>query len=156
MYGQRIFVPDTNDVQRCLDDYVRDALARIEHDRQHPEEPRQSHPAENVRRVDGKSLVDGQYSVMGFNGAIARLIFERNPEHECYCEESLALDWMYPRLTPHQFIFKVHREPLAEISPETIQRDREFWMRRTDAWLGVSLHTNTSLREVVDFAERTY
>jgi hypothetical protein len=63
---------------------------------------------------------------------------------------------MYPHLTPHQFIFKLNRDPLDRISPGFIQSNRQLWTERTDAWLGRWLRTNTPLATVMDFTERVY
>jgi hypothetical protein len=156
MYGERIYIPDTNDYQKCFLEYGDDAQKRLKHDQDFPNEPRQLRPGEDVRLAGGKIQLNGQVAVMAFNALLAKTIFDRNPGHEFYYEESFPLDWVYPHLTPHQFVFKLNREPLKEISLETVRADREFWIRNTDSWLGAWLKTNTALSEVTNFVDRTY
>ena len=69
--------------------------------------------------VDGKVQVSGQVAVMGINGLMTKVIFDRNPDREFYVEESFPLDWMYPYLEPHGLIMKLNRQPLAQLPAET-------------------------------------
>ncbi|PYL00759.1 MAG: hypothetical protein DME19_04100 [Verrucomicrobia bacterium] len=156
MYGARIHLPNTNESQKCFEEYLTNAQARLKHDRDFPNETRQIRPGEDVRLVDGKVQVNGPVAVMAINSLIVKLIFDRNPERQFYVEESYPLDWTYPHLAPHQFIFKLSREPLKEIPAQAVRADREFWIRHTDSWLGAWLKTNAPVREVTDFVERTY
>jgi tetratricopeptide (TPR) repeat protein len=65
------------------------------------------------------------------HSVVTRLIWERNREaHEFFVEESFPLEWSYDHAEPHGFVYKIHREPLKELSAETVRRDFEFW----DAW----------------------
>ncbi|MDK2857712.1 MAG: hypothetical protein PWQ89_831 [Verrucomicrobiota bacterium] len=47
-------------------------------------------------------------------------------QRDFYVEESYAIPWMYPYLTPHGLIMKLNNTP-TEITPEMIKNDREFW-----------------------------
>lgn len=47
-------------------------------------------------------------------------------KRDFYVEESYAIQWMYPYLTPHGLIMKLNNEP-TEITPEMIKNDHEFW-----------------------------
>jgi hypothetical protein len=156
IYGNKIFVPSTNDSQKYIEEYTADVRARLKHDQDLPFEPRQIRPGENTQIVDGSIQFNGQVSVMALHALIAKAIFDKNPNREFYIEESFPLDWMYPYLTPHQFIMKLNREPLREIPPSTVRTDREFWTRRLDSWFGAWLNTNTPVSEVTKFVERTY
>jgi hypothetical protein len=156
LYGGKIYVPDQRDSDKCSAEYTRDVQARMDHDLQFPGEPRQIRPGEDVRLVDGKVKFAGTVSVMACNALLAKMIFDKNPEHEFYYEENFPVDWTYPYLVPHQFIFKLNRVPLKEIPPEAIRADREFWTQHVDVWLGGWLKTNTPLSKVADFARQTY
>jgi tetratricopeptide (TPR) repeat protein len=46
-------------------------------------------------------------------------------------EESFPLEWSYDHAEPHGFVYRIHREPLTELSAETVRRDFEFW----DGWI---------------------
>jgi hypothetical protein len=156
MYGKKINLPATNDLSRFVDAYTRDVKVRLEHDQNSPSQPRQMLPGENVHFVDGKLQFDGPVVVMQIHALMVRDIFEKNPGRQFFLEESYPLHWTFPYLTPHQFIFKLNRDPLDELSPEIVRGDREFWSRETGVWLGTWLNTNTPLREVAEFDERVY
>ena len=156
MYGETIHLPGPSDSQKCIDEYLADAQTRLKHDRDFPVESRQIRHGEDVRIVAGKVQFTGPVAVMAIHARIVKVIFDRNPDREFYLEESYPLDWTYPHLTPHQFIFKLNREPVKEIPVETVRTDREFWIRNTESWLGVWLKTNTSLSEITHFVDRTY
>ncbi len=65
MYGERIYIPDTNDYQKCFREYGDDAQKRLKHDQDFPNEPRQLRPGEDVRVVGAKVQVNGQVAVTG-------------------------------------------------------------------------------------------
>ena len=49
---------------------------------------------------------------MAINALLTKVIFDKNPDHEFYVEESFPLEWMYPHLTPAGIILKINREPI--------------------------------------------
>jgi thioredoxin-like negative regulator of GroEL len=156
LYGDKIYIPDQSDFDKCSAEYTRDVQARMDHDQRFPGEPRQIRPGEDVLLVDGKVKFAGMVSGMAGSALLAKVIFDKNQDHQFYYEESFPLDWMHPYLVPHQFIFKLNRMPLEEFPPEAIRADREFWTQRVDAWLGAWLRTDTPLSKVADFARQTY
>jgi hypothetical protein len=81
---------------------------------------------------------------------------DRNPGREIYYEESYELQTIDPRLTPHGFVFKMNREPVKTISPETVRADREFWTHKTDAWLGSWLKPESTVADITNFVGRIY
>jgi Tetratricopeptide repeat len=65
---------------------------------------------------------------MNVVGESTRSIFDHNKDkHEFYVEESYTIPWMYPYLEPHGLIFKLNRDPLTQLDPAVVARDREFW-----------------------------
>ena len=113
-------------------------------------------PGEDVKKVGDKVQVTGQIAVMSINALIAKIIFDKNPNRQFYIEESFPLDWMYPHLEPHGVIMKINRQPLPEIPPDVLQRDREYWTQRVGEMLGNWLTPQTSVQTVADFAEKIY
>ncbi len=114
--GDRIWLPSKEDSNAAFQQYVDDVKAgRI--------------PAgADVIIKDGKVQVQGVAGVMMINGILSRMIFDRNKaEHPFFVEESYVLPWMYPYLEPAGLILKLNPEPLPELSPEAIARDRQFW-----------------------------
>jgi len=84
------------------------------------------------------------------------VIFDRNPTNEFYVEESFPLDWMYPHLEPQGVIMKIHREPLAELSEEMVQRNRAYWADLEKEMIGDWLTEDGSVQSVADFVERVH
>jgi len=149
MYGDRIYIPTTEDSQKCFQDYVEDAQKRIKN--------HQLRPGEDIRTdANGKMQVRGQVAVMEINGLLVKTIIDKNPGREFYIEESFPFDWMYPQLEPHGLIMKLNRQPLADLPDETIQRDHDFWAKQTAPMIGGWLNDDTSVREVAAFAQKTF
>jgi hypothetical protein len=149
MYGKKIYVPTTNDSQKCFQDYMEDAQKRLQN--------HQLRPGEDVRTgPDGKIQVSGQVAVMEINGLMVKIIFDKNPSREFYIEESFPFDWMYPYLEPHGLIFKINRQPLAELSDEIVQRDHDYWAKLVQPMIGDWLHDDTSVVDIAAFAQKTF
>jgi hypothetical protein len=148
MYGEKIYVPTVEDSQKCFQDYKEDAQRRM-----------QSHqlmPGENVKMVDGKVQVSGQVAVMGINGLLARVVFDKNPNREFYIEESFPLEWMYPYLEPHGLIFKINRQPLPGLSDEIAGQDHDYWRSLVRPMIGDWLNDDTPVEQVAAFAKKTF
>lgn len=172
IYSGRISVLSDQDWQRAYDEYVTDFERRKKENQLGPGEwaesvaaeairkissrGKQLRPGEMAERVDGKVQLTGQISVMAVNGAMARLIFDRNAGREFFVEESFPLEWMYPHLLPHGFILAIAREPLPAIPPERVEEDRRFWQERLGQMLGDWLRPETPLSEVCAFAEKVF
>ena len=156
MYGSRIRIPSTNDSAAAFQEYLEDAQKRLEHDQTFPKEPPQIKPGEDIKIVNDRVQVSGQVAVMAINGLIVKTIFEANPDREFYIEESFPLDWMYPYLSPYELILKLNRKPLDELSEETVKKDREFWLKQQKTMIGDWLKSETTVREVCDFARKVY
>ena len=109
-----------------------------------------------MKVVQNKVQVSGQVAVMAINALLARIIFDKNPDHAFYIEESFPLDWMYPRLAPHGMILKIHRQPLREMSEEMVRKDRDYWRPLVAEMIGNWLDEDTSVRIVAEFVEKVY
>ena len=156
-YSGKIYTPTQKDLDRCATDYNRDAKARFQHDKDFPGQARQLKPGEDVESRNGKvHVMQNMASVMGVNGLLTKVIFDKNPEHEFYVEESYPIHWMYPHLTPHGLIMKLHRPPLATLPPEAVAKDHEFWIQQVAEMIGYWLTPDTSVKEVCKFVEKVY
>lgn len=149
LYGKKLSLPTSEDVQSVFETYTKDVRERMKDGR--------LKPGENVS-VDknGRVQVSGQVAVMEINGLLARVIFDKNPGHEFFVEESFPLDWMYPHLSPHGLIFELHAKPLAELSGNDISKDQDYWRQLTGEMIGGWLTDKTNLKEVCDFADKVY
>lgn len=139
LYGDRIWIPSQQDSNFAFQKYVEDVRAgRI--------------PAgADVSFEGGRVSVQGVQGVMTINGILARMIFEANKaRHDFYVEESYVIPWMYPYLTPHGLIMKINRDPVDQLDPELVRKDRAFW-----DWYVERLMSNPKfLRDVV--ARKTF
>jgi hypothetical protein len=148
MYGSRIYIPTHEDTTRAFNEYKQDARRRRSEEK--------LLPGEFFEDVDGVEQIRGQISVMTINGALSKLMVERNPEREFYIEESFPLNWMYPHLTPHKLILKINRQVVSELSSDLVQRDHEYWAGYIAPIVGDWLSYYTSLSEIAAFVERVY
>ena len=149
MYGDKIHVPTTNDSQKCFQDYMEDAQKRLQN--------HQLMPGENVRQgANGQIQVSGQIAVMQINGLLAKIIFDKNPDHEFYIEESFPFDWMYPHLEPHGLIFKINRQPLPGLSGEIVEQNHDYWRSLVRPMIGDWLNDDTPVQQVAAFAKKTF
>jgi hypothetical protein len=148
MYGGRIYVPTSEDSQKCFEDYVTDAKQRLKANK--------LRPGEDVKMVDGKVQVSGQVAVMEINGLLVKTIFDKNTNREFYIEESFPLDWMYPYLEPHGLIMKINRQPLPRLSDEIVKQDQDCWVKYVQPMIGDWLNADTSVGKIATFAEKVF
>jgi hypothetical protein len=149
LYPDReICTPTLEDQGRAVQQYSLDVERRARLN--------QLRPGEEIHIVDNRIQISGQVAVMGINAIIAKVIFDKNPNHEFFVEESMPLEWMYPHLTPHGVIMKVNRQPLATIPEDILDRDHEFWKRYSRRLTGDIIDYDTSVQQVARWIEKTY
>ncbi|MCW5560120.1 MAG: tetratricopeptide repeat protein, partial [Verrucomicrobiae bacterium] len=90
------------------------------------------------------------------NGLLTKVIFDKNPDHEFYIEESFPLKWMHPHLVPYGIIMKIERNPVAELSAEMLAENHAYWSQYAQRFIGDWITYDTPTSEVADFALRTY
>ena len=146
---KEIKTPTHDDMDRAFTQYITDAQKRMQAGQMRPGED--FRPDEN-----GAVQVTGQVAVMMINGILAKNIFDANPTHEFYVEESFALDWMYPYETPFGVIMKINRQPLAELSADMVAKDHKFWSLYSDRLIGNWITYDTPVTNICAFAEKLY
>jgi len=151
-----IHTPNPDESTKAFQDYLADAQRRLEHDRRFPNEPRQIKVGEDVKIIDQRVQVSGQVAVMAINGLLTKVIFEANPDHEFFVEESFPLDWMYPYLSPYGIIMKINRRPLSELTDDMLKADHEFWKQFSGRLIGDWITYDTPISEICAFAEKTF
>jgi tetratricopeptide (TPR) repeat protein len=156
LYGGRLQIPTTNEFQECYAAYQSDITLRMEHDKLHPNEPRQVLPGEELTAQGGTLQITGLSAVMRVNGLIAKKVFDENPGREFYVEESFPLEWMKPYLTPSGIILKINRQPVPEITPETMDADHKFWGGVAERTIGNWITSDTTVKDVCHFCEKVY
>jgi tetratricopeptide (TPR) repeat protein len=148
MYGRSLYIPTTNETATAFQEYMEDVSTRYA--------ATKLRPGEDVQVVQGQIHVSGQIAVMDINGRIAKVILDKNLERNFYIEESLQLDWMYPYLSPHGLIMELHHKPLGSLDQAVLTRDRDYWKGITAELIGDWITEKTSVKEICDFAEKTY
>jgi len=148
MYNGKIYIPTPAEAQHCFEQYAADIQKRAQNN--------QLKPGENFKADNGRIQISGQTAVMSINGLLVKIIFDKNPGREFFIEESFPLDWMYPQLEPHGLIFKLNRQPLAELSAAMVQQDRAYWQKFVRGMIGGWLNDDTSVNEVSEFAEKVF
>ncbi|MGH7942387.1 MAG: hypothetical protein ACREE6_01125, partial [Limisphaerales bacterium] len=149
MYGDKLDLPTPDDLRQCINDYRADIQKRVQEHR--------LEPGEHVSfGKNGKVEVSGMIAIEHLRASMARMIFDRNTNKEFYIEESFPYDWMYSCLEPHGLIFRINPEPLAELSPEIVHQDHDYWTKIESRMIGDWLNDDTPVQDVAAFAEKVY
>ncbi len=130
MYGDKMYIPTEEEVQKCFRDYAPDALLRNQQNKLQ---------REDFQRIDR---------------LIAKVIFDKNPDREFYFEEAWPVEWMYPYLEPHGLILKLNRQPLSELPDEAVAQDHDFWVKQLQPMIGGWLTYDTPVKELAAWTER--
>ena len=116
LYGDTIYIPSLEESNAAFQRYVNDVQSgRI--------------PAgADIKFENGRVSVNGVSGVMAINGILAKLIFDENKDkHDFYVEESYAIQWMYPYLTPNGIMLKLNDHPLPRLPEDVVKNDHAFW-----------------------------
>ena len=115
LYGDEIWIPAKEDSGEAFNRYVDEVKRGV----------RQANG--DLRIENGRVQVTGALGVMEINGILTQMMFEHDRDrHAFYVEESYAIQWMYPYLSPHGLIMKINRDR-TPYSAATARKDRDFW-----------------------------
>jgi hypothetical protein len=104
-----------------------------------------------------QAQVRGNGSVMAINALLAKKIFDKNPEHDFYLEESFPLGWMMPHMVPHGLIFKLERKSLKELHQAHIAQSRKDWQKYMALCVGDAVvKPETTVAELCKWIEGVY
>ncbi|MCX8156534.1 MAG: DUF2723 domain-containing protein [Verrucomicrobiae bacterium] len=145
---REIHTPSVEDSQRCFSEYLDDVQRRMQSGR--------IRPGEDVRIEGGRVQVSGQVAVMSINALLAKVIFDKNPTHEFYVEESFPLEWMYPYLEPYGIIMRINRTPMTDLTERQLALDHEFWTQYSERLIGNWITYDTPVSNICKFAEEVY
>ena len=146
---REIRIPLAAEAQQLSQAYIADAVQRKARGQLDPGE-------DVIVGPDGRAQINSQVSIMAINGLLTKVVFDQNPKNEFFVEESMAIKWMYPYLTPFGIIMKLNRQPPAELGEEVVRRDHEFWRRYAERLIGDWITYDTKIEEIVAWAERVY
>jgi hypothetical protein len=145
---REIKIATPEDSQRSFHEYLEDAQGRLQRN--------QLRPGEDVKIIDNRVQVSGQVAVMAINGLLTKVMFDKNPGHDFYVEESFPLDWMYPHLSPYGIIMKINRQPLPELTGDMVAKDHQFWSKYSSRAIGSWITYETPVSNICAFAEKVY
>ena len=148
MFGTKLHIPTNDDSKSAFDDYVTDALQRLNSGR--------LEPVENVQKEGHQVSVSGQVSVARIAGLVSKTLFDKNPTREFYVSEGFPSDWIYPRAEPHGPIIRVNHQRLTTLPVEAFKRDRNYWNKRVIPFLGDWMKEETSIEEICTFVMKVY
>ncbi len=115
LYGDEIWIPSKKDSAKAFDVYIDEVNRGVRK------------PNGDLRVENGRVQVTGALGVMEINGILTRMMFDHDRfRHAFYVEESYAIAWMYPYLSPHGLILKLNAEK-TPYKAETAIKDRDFW-----------------------------
>ena len=100
LYGDRLNLPTPDDSRRAFDDYLADAERRMKHDQDHPEEPPQVLPGEEIRLTEAGVQVGGAVAVMSISKLLAQMLREANPGTTISMEETYPFPLLHGNATP--------------------------------------------------------
>ena len=143
IYGDRLSLPSSEQVQSAYTGYVADYQKRLAHDQQFPDEPKQVLPGERVgsdggggwtaavKQGDQSIQVSGQVSCMMINKRILQMILQANPESPFGLEESFPLKSTYAEAAPLGPIMEL-RAPDGQdaLSADSASQTVAYWQDR--------------------------
>ena len=115
LYGDEIWIPSKEDSGEAFNIYVDEVKRGVR-------------PANGDLKIEnGRVQVTGALGVMEINGILTKMMHEHDRlRHSFYVEESYAIPWMYPYLSPHGLIMKLNADR-TPYDPATAAKDRDFW-----------------------------
>ncbi len=131
IYGDRLNLPQQSDQDAAFKQYIDDITARVAHDRDFPNEPKQVRPGENFAVVDGKTQVSGQMAVISINELLLNRLLELNPEKTFALEESFSLKSTYKDAAPLGPVMELRAGDESKLTAETAAQAVEAWRSNT-------------------------
>lgn len=127
-YDDRMGNLSDDDSQRAFKEYVADAEKRLKHDQEHPEEPKQIRPGENIRIEDGKTQVSGRVAVMSINESLLQSLIAKNPDLSFAIQESIPLKGTYAEAMPLGPLMELHAEDgQTAFNAERAAQTLDYW-----------------------------
>jgi hypothetical protein len=135
LYGDQLALPSADQTASAFQQYSDDARARLLHDQQFPDEPKQLQPGEDISiDGDGKTQVRGQVAVMTINGLLLQDILSLNPNLSFAMEESFPLASTYNGATPLGPIYQLRstdpqnaQNNQNAMTPDAVAQSLDYW-----------------------------
>lgn len=124
LYGDQFANLTHEDQQAAMDAYLADYRARLAHDQQFPEEPKQVLGGENVNGDNAS----GQVSVMAINERLVEMLLQKNPNLSFALEESFPLKSTYPEATPLGPLMELHpSDGQGILTSDAATQSLDYW-----------------------------
>jgi hypothetical protein len=128
LYGERFNALTKDDSESAFEQYKADAMRRLQHDEQFPDEPKQVLPNENIKMVDGKVQVSGQVAVMAINEKLLQMLMVKNPDLSFAIEQSFPFKSTYANATPAGPIMELGvQDPQNSLTHERAAQSVDYW-----------------------------
>jgi hypothetical protein len=148
IYGRKMKVPTSTDMQQAFDAYVADATERLK--------AGQLAPGENFSTNGGFPTISGEVAVMRINSLMLKAFVSTNEDRELYYDEGYRMDWIEPYLVPNGPILKINHKPLPDLEQSVLDKDREFWQHLVKELTGLESVERMSLPQLSTFDEQVY
>jgi len=148
IYGDRLNLPNQEQVQSAYAGYVADYQKRLAHDEQFPDEAKQVLPGERVggdggggwtaaiKQGDQSIQVSGQVSCMLINERILQMILQANPDSPFGLEESFPLKSTYAEAAPLGPIMELRvSDEQNALSADSASQTVGYWQDRVQQLL---------------------
>ena len=141
--GNELSIPTMQDSQAAFDGYMCEAQRRMKefYSTNAPSEP---YPGGT------------KPGVLEINSRLAKRFIEKNPGRIFFSDDAFSAEWMLPFLEPCGPILRLHATPVETLSADVVQRDRAYWNRLFNEWLGGWFGEGTPTEEVCRFCETVY
>jgi len=131
-FGDRINTLTDDDQKQVFELYRADALQRLEHDQNFPDEPKRIRPGENIKLIDGTVDVGGQTAIMDINERLLNKILERNSDLSFAIGESFPLKGTYADAIPLGPLMELRANAMENFTAERASESIDYWRKAAD------------------------
>jgi hypothetical protein len=136
LYRDQLATLTTDDSQQAFQDYMTDAQKRFTHDQEHPEEPKQLRPGEDLRMTENHLQVSGQVAVMAINENLMQMLMSKNPGLSFALQESFPFKSTYPDAAPLGPIMELRAQDVqTTFTADAAAKALDYWRGTTQQLL---------------------
>ncbi|TAL04261.1 MAG: hypothetical protein EPO07_05270 [Verrucomicrobia bacterium] len=128
LYADRLQTLTQDDSQHAFQNYITDAQKRFQHDQEHPDEPKQVRPGEDIQVNEGRVQVSGQVAVMAINEKLLQTLMDKNPGLSFAMEESFPMASTYTSAAPLGPLLELKRpDGQNNLTVEEARQALDYW-----------------------------
>ncbi|MSU36328.1 MAG: hypothetical protein EXS36_14775 [Pedosphaera sp.] len=119
--------PSDVETKSAFNEYVADAEKRLKHDQEHPNDEKQVRPGEDIRVVNGKTVVSGSVAVIAINETLLQRLMSKNPDLSFALQESFPFAGLYADAAPLGPLMELHvPDGASALTPERAAQSIEY------------------------------